>query len=183
MTAYRTPLLNVWFIIYHFLRYLISQEAVFLTILREPVSQFESQFTYYKLEEGMPIRDYINKRWEVGLKLKYTFLKRSELIQLYVYRFERNFWTVQLKLLFPLQPETRAWPDCFVAEWQRHQPVQHTTPRLGLQRPRHWCQCHQVSSCRKVHHITWILVYQSLINWKPDIRYRFVSDGQMKYTL
>ena len=44
------------------LRYLLGQEAVFLTILREPVSQFESQFTYYKLEGGMPIRDYINKR-------------------------------------------------------------------------------------------------------------------------
>ena len=44
------------------LRYLIGQEAVFVTILREPVSQFESQFTYYRLEDGIPIREYINKR-------------------------------------------------------------------------------------------------------------------------
>ena len=45
-----------------FLRYAVGQDAVFLTILREPVSQFESQFTYYKLEGGMPIGEYINKR-------------------------------------------------------------------------------------------------------------------------
>ena len=44
------------------MRYLVGQEAVFLTILREPVSQFESQFTYYKLEGDMPIQEYINKR-------------------------------------------------------------------------------------------------------------------------
>ena len=44
------------------LRYLIGQEAVFLTILREPVSQFESLFTYYKLEGAMTIQEYINKR-------------------------------------------------------------------------------------------------------------------------
>ena len=50
--------------IYQFapLRYLLGPEAVFVTILREPVSQFESQFTYYRLEDGMPIKEYINKR-------------------------------------------------------------------------------------------------------------------------
>ena len=47
---------------YFILRYLIGQEAVFLTILREPVSQFESLFTYYKLEGPMPIQEYISKR-------------------------------------------------------------------------------------------------------------------------
>ena len=44
------------------IRYLMGSEAVFITILREPVSQFESYFTYYKLEGGVSIREYINKR-------------------------------------------------------------------------------------------------------------------------
>ena len=47
------------------LRYLVGQEAIFLTILREPVSQFESLFTYYKLERGMPIQEYINERYDM----------------------------------------------------------------------------------------------------------------------
>ena len=46
------------------LRYLVGQEAIFLTILREPVSQFESLFTFYKLERGMPIQEYINERYD-----------------------------------------------------------------------------------------------------------------------
>ena len=43
------------------LSYLVGQEAIFLTILREPVSQFESLFTFYKLESGIPIQEYINE--------------------------------------------------------------------------------------------------------------------------
>ena len=44
------------------MRYVLGPEAVFVTILRDPVTQFESQFTYYGMENGMPIKDYINKR-------------------------------------------------------------------------------------------------------------------------
>ena len=33
-----------------FYRYLLGQDAKFVTILRDPVAQYESMFSYYKLQ-------------------------------------------------------------------------------------------------------------------------------------